>query len=66
LTRKNKKEKKRKETKGRKKDALNAYCHSRLCIASFHKFKAVRDALPNPRDVVSTPGANNENKKRNL
>ena len=49
-----------------KKDALIAHFHSRLCIVSFSKFKAVRDALPNAGNVVAAPGADNENKKRDL
>jgi hypothetical protein len=58
--------KQRRKQKKQIEDTLDAQFHSRLCIASFHKFKAVRDALPNPGDVISSPGADNENKKRNL
>lgn len=48
------------------KEILDTYFHSPLCIASLHKIKAVRDALPNPRYIVPYPCANNQEKKGNL
>lgn len=39
--------------------SLNAQFHSPLCVASFDKFIAVRDALRDPGHVIPNPSTNN-------
>ena len=49
-----------------KRNFLNTQINSPLRMASFHKIKAIHDSLPDPREVVPNPRANNQKQERNL